>query len=742
MSAEPNPQIPLAQMALLLETDVVLCRNRARLLAETLGFDRQQQVRIATAVSEIARNAFRYAKGAQATFALLTTTDYAQKRQGLLTTITDRGPGIAEIDAVLNGTYRSKTGMGAGIRGVKRLLDRVEIETSPAGTTVKLLQNLPKGAMVKREALDKVANEMKRTAPASPIEELAAQNQDLFETLDQITVQRSELEQINEELSETNRGVVALYDELDTVHRVGRVVASKLNLESLLSAITDATTEISGAEFGAYFHVAPGEDRLVCQTSSGVLSAGLKNLPAPKLKDLLPTEDAEVVRFDDKADGGGVLPLGAELPMRSLLTCAVRDDSTALVGVLVFGHTQPAAFTERTERILSTVAVQVSIGIANAKLYRSAQTANDAKDRFLAILSHELRTPLNPVFAILTSLEEHAHIPQDVREDLVMMRRNLELETRLIDDLLDLTRIAQGKMPLTFEPHNLHDIIADVCRTCQGEIEKKRTQVVQRLEAKASFVSGDAGRLQQVLWNLLNNAVKFTPPEGTITLQTTNSTPGRIIFTIADTGRGIEPGALDRVFNPFEQGGSDVASRFGGLGLGLAISKSIIDAHGGEIRVESEGVNQGTTFQVTLPTVVVTKSAADTPAKPEPEKPSSLRILLVDDHDDTRMIMGRMLVARGHQVTEADSVTEALAKYKKGTFDLLISDLGLPDGSGHELMVAIQKTRPIRGIVLSGYGMETDVAKSRAAGFEEHLTKPVDFAQLDAAIARVVDSLL
>jgi len=727
----PDLTALLMEMPLAQETDVVLCRNRARQIAEALGFERQHQVKIATAVSEIARNAFRYAKTGRAVFAL---ADVAEP--GFLIIVADSGPGIANLDAIQTGSYRSSSGMGCGIRGAYRLMDRVEISTGPEGTTVQLFQKMPPGARVQNDLIEKVTGGAPRPIAAA-LDELSSQNLVLVETLDAMSVQRNELEEINRELTETNRGVVALYDELDTVHRVGRVVASKLDLDSLLSAITDATTELSGAEFGAFFYPVPNSGRLACQTMAGVLSTGLTALPSPRLEEVAPTGGGDIRRVDDLGEGTEAL-LGPELRMRSLLACVVRDSAEALVGALVLGHSRAGAFTERTERILSTVAVQVSIGIANATLYRDAQSANAAKDRFLAILSHELRTPLNPVFAILTALEEQSGLSDEVRADLVVMRRNLQLEARLIDDLLDLTRIAQGKMPLKLESQDLHALIHAVCRTCQEEIGKKRTVLKLALEAGHPFVRGDSGRLQQVLWNLLNNAVKFTPAGGTITLRTGNSAPGQVRFSIADTGRGIEPGALHRVFNPFEQGDRDVSSRFGGLGLGLAISKSIIDAHNGEIRVESLGVEKGTTFFVTLPEA----EPCSAPAEPLPAPGASpaagaFRILLVDDHEDTRMIMGRLLGLRGYKVTEAATFREALAVAREQEFDLLVSDLGLPDGHGHDLMRTIRKERSLQGIALSGYGMESDVANSLEAGFCLHLTKPVDFLELGAAIEKI-----
>lgn len=732
----------LILMSLNQEKDVVLCRNRARTIAAGLGFDKQHQVRIATAVSEIARNAFRYAREAKAEFAVSMQREALTNRASyaLVATVTDQGPGLAELEAVLAGTYRSTTGMGMGIRGAKRLMDRLDIQTGKEGTTVVLARQLPRGAVVTTQRIQEIVDEIARSGPANPLDELATQNTELVQTLEEVNTQRSELDKINEELSETNRGVVALYDELDTVYRLSRVVASKLDFESLLTAITDATTEISGAESGAFFHRDSDGTVLICHTASGPRASDLQNLQ-PVSIDRLADElsvSTEVLRVDDlTSEKLGLSPAGED-SIRSLLAVAVRNSDESLAGVLAFGHRKANAFTERTERILSSVALQASIGIENAKLYRSAQSASAAKDHFLAILSHELRTPLNPVFGILSALEGRKDLPPDVSEDLHVMRRNLELEARLIDDLLDLTRIVKGNIPLQQKPTDLHQLIHSVCRTCLAEIQRKELKIDFQLEAKDHHVLGDATRLQQVLWNLLNNAIKFTPESGRIVFKTMKAENGRLTIQVTDTGRGIDQEAMAKIFHPFEQGESNISAQFGGLGLGLAISKAIVDAHGGEIQASSRGLGQGATFKVTLPpTDTPEHQAAAVSKTPAESARLGLRILLVDDHEDTREIMSRLLSLRGHHVAKAECCAAALALAASQDFDLLVSDLGLPDGSGHDLMAEIKAKYQLKGIALSGYGMEADIKRSEEAGFAAHLTKPVDLSALEAAMHKI-----
>lgn len=722
----------LLDMPLRGETDVVLCRNRARTIAEALHFDRQQQVKIATAVSEIARNAYRYATGQQAEFRLATTKT-EPPTQHFLIIISDRGPGISSLEEILRGTYRSKTGMGMGIRGAKRLMEGLEIQTSPAGTSVDLWQRLPRGVVLSKPEIETICSSLGTSVPENPLDELAVQNRDLVATIDQMNAQSLTLEQVNEELRETNRGVVALYDELDTVHRVGRVVASKLDLDSLSRAITDATAELSGAEFGGFLILSSQNDRFVWQCTSGTLVGDFPDFPPPDIVDIILNEDSDIYGLDEFRD----LPFAKSLGLQSVLVCPLRDEGRALIGALLLGHRQRNAFTERTERILPTIALQASVGVANAKLYRHVQSANQAKAQFLAVLSHELRTPLNPVFAILTALEENPRLPEDVRQDLVVMRRNLQLEATLIDDLLDLTRISEGKLTLKMASQDIHAIIRAVVHTCGADIERKKCVVAVELQAENHFVLGDEVRLQQALWNLLNNAVKFTPEHGSIIIKTTDQGPDGVLVSVRDSGRGIERDALERIFSAFEQGDPLVSAKFGGLGLGLAISKGIVDAHRGRIRADSVGVGHGATFSIYLPTISAAKIETTSVPVTTPREAARLRILMVDDHEDTRMIMSRLLRSRGYDVEEAGTVADAIDKFTAGDFDLVISDLGLPDGNGHDLMKRLLQIRPVKGIALSGYGMESDVSRSAEAGFSHHLIKPVNFAALDKVISDI-----
>jgi two-component system CheB/CheR fusion protein len=263
------------------------------------------------------------------------------------------------------------------------------------------------------------------------------------------------------------------------------------------------------------------------------------------------------------------------------------------------------------------------------------------------------------------------------------------------------------------------------------------------LAASDSWIRGDAARLEQVFWNLLSNALKFTGPGGSVRVRTWNEPGGRLRVEVNDTGMGIEPAVLPHVFNAFEQGGGHVTRRFGGLGLGLAISKNLVELHGGSIEARSEGTGRGTAFTVTLDTVQPAAEGAGPEASPDRETGRGLRLLLVEDHADTAEAMAELLQESGHRVTVARNLAEALsladaaATGEEGGFDLVVSDLGLPDGSGLDLMRELARRHGLRGIALSGYGTEQDVRDSLAAGFERHLVKPVGVRAIEAAIREV-----
>jgi two-component system CheB/CheR fusion protein len=443
-------------------------------------------------------------------------------------------------------------------------------------------------------------------------------------------------------------------------------------------------------------------------------------------------------------------PLGAEL--REIYARLGRRSSLILplvargqtIGVLFLATSDSGRVYGPADLALGEeLARRAAVALDNARLFGEVRAANDAKDQFLATLSHELRTPLTPVLAIVAGLQEDERA-RGLRRELDVIRRNVELEARLIDDLLDLTRITRGKLELSFGPTDARQVLMHALQTCARDLASKKLQLSTVLAADDHAVSADGPRLTQVFWNLMRNAVKFTPEGGAVRVRSWNQN-GWLAVEISDNGIGIGPDTLPRIFDAFEQGQRSITRRYGGLGLGLAISKAILELHGGTIAAASEGRDRGAAFTVRLPL----RSGPERPVSALRERVawwgdgeraasvSGLRILLVEDHEDTADAMADLLDVRGYRVTVARTLAEARAAAAAAEFDLLVSDLGLPDGSGHELMRELSARYGLRGIALSGYGMPEDLRKSRQAGFERHLTKPVTPQALEAAIREV-----
>jgi PAS domain S-box-containing protein len=367
-----------------------------------------------------------------------------------------------------------------------------------------------------------------------------------------------------------------------------------------------------------------------------------------------------------------------------------------------------------------------------------AEEANQAKDQFLAMLSHELRTPLTPVLMTIASLRRDPNLTDDLRRDLEVLQRNVELEALLIDDLLDLTRIAHGKLELHNDAVDVHSTLDHALSISAADLYGKNITVTRRFEAREHHCWADPARLQQVFWNLVKNAAKFTPEGGRLDLHTRNNDAHQIVIEITDNGIGIDPALMPRIFDAFEQGGRIVTSKYGGLGLGLAVSKRVVDLHHGTIGARSAGPGHGATFVVTLNAMET--SLLEGPVlflESEPAVAQHLQILFVEDHKDTARVLGRILKNAGFEVSHADSLAKARELANTRRFDLVISDVGLPDGSGLDLMRGLRETQDLTGIALSGFGTDDDVAASTAAGFAEHLTKPVDWERLRSAIERL-----
>ncbi len=402
--------------------------------------------------------------------------------------------------------------------------------------------------------------------------------------------------------------------------------------------------------------------------------------------------------------------------------CLVKSDPAADAIRLAVNN---AIYKMQTERQLEAQRAEME------RLYVEARSANAAKDDFLAMLSHELRTPLTPVLALVSSTVNDPTLAPDLRETFAMIQRNVELEARLIDDLLDLTQIASGRLKMERNPVDVHRCIEAALDVVHAGFEDKRITLRTELAAANSAVSGDFARLNQMLWNLLKNAVKFTGPHGHVTVTTANEAD-TLHIEISDDGMGIDPARLATIFGAFSPIRPQPTAT--GIGLGLAITRAIVEGHGGTICAESDGQGHGAVFRIALPTCAAGPVVGDAAAQTPELAVRGKTILVVEDHEDTRRALSRALRRRGFGVTAAGSVAAACEQYFAAPADLVVCDIGLPDGTGWELLEKLRAHGPVQAIAVSGYGMDHDLEKSRAAGFAGHLTKPVDFSRLESLI--------
>ena len=381
-----------------------------------------------------------------------------------------------------------------------------------------------------------------------------------------------------------------------------------------------------------------------------------------------------------------------------------------------------------------------------------AVAASRAKDDFLARLSHELRTPLSPVLLIVSEQSANPSLPEEVRTDFETIKNNVELEARLIDDLLDLTAIVRGKVALQTNRVPIEEVVREAVSKIAPDAAARNVAIAVEGGSNNCLVECDAIRMQQAFWNILKNAVKFSPAGTTVSVTTQlEQRENHVCIIIKDSGIGMTPEELEKIFTAFAQGDHAAGGgshQFGGLGLGLAIARSVIELHSGQIFASSAGRNTGSTFTVQLPVSAIAQAPVDpkTPAAARPDDRSELNrsaiaVLLVEDHGPTRNILQRLLVRRNFLVTCVDSASQARTIFPTASFDLLISDIGLPDGSGYDLMNEFSKDRAIVGIAMTGYGMESDVVRAREAGFLVHLIKPVKVELLDHALRTVTEAI-
>lgn len=585
--------------------------------------------------------------------------------------------------------------------------------------------------------------------------------------------------------TETHRADRALREQteiIETVNRMGRVLAGELDLHRLVQATTDAATEISGAQFGAFFYNVLNDagESYMLYTLSGVPREAFANFPMPRNTDIFaPTFSGEGTvlledvtkdpRFGQNSPYHG-MPKG-HLPVTSYLAIPVVSRLGEVLGGLFFGHPEPGVFTERAARIVEGLAAQCAIAMDNARLYetaqreraaaeraaeenerlyRAAQESNRLKDEFLAMISHEVRTPLTSILGWAQLLRTGRVSSEELPRALESIERNALAQTHIIDDLLDVSRIITGKLRLDVRPIDPHTFMDAAIEAVSPAAEAKGVRLQKIMDTSVTVI-GDPVRLQQVVWNLLSNAIRFTPRGGRVqlTLERVNS---HIEISVNDSGAGIEPDFLPVVFDRFRQADQRTTRRHGGLGLGLAIVRHLIEMHGGSVRADSAGKDQGATFTVTLPVAPIQTAKSESRVHPAardtlpsysfPERLDGVNILVVDDEIDTREWLQVGLQQCGATVTLAGSVNEAMKALASAPFDLLISDIGMPEADGYNLIEQIRDLPAEHGgkipaIALTAYARTEDRLRVLRAGYQMHVAKPVELTELVAVAASI-----
>jgi PAS domain S-box-containing protein len=573
-------------------------------------------------------------------------------------------------------------------------------------------------------------------------------------------------------------------EALRTLNEMGKTISAELDLHNTVQAVTDAATELTGARFGSFFYNVLNEEgaSYMLYTLAGVPREAFAHFPMPRATDLFgPTFRGEgVVRIDDvKADhryGRNSpyygMPEG-HLPVTSYLAVPVVARSGEVLGGLFFGHPERAVFTERDEIVVSGLASQAAIAMDNARLYeamkqaraeaeraaeenerlyRQAEESSRLKEEFLATISHELRTPLSAILGWTRMLRLGQLAPENSAKALDTIERNARAQAQLVDDLLDVSRIITGKLRMDVRPADPNAFIDAAVEAVRPAAEAKGVRLQKVVDTSAIAIPGDPVRLQQVVWNLLSNAIKFTPRGGRVQIRS-ERVNSHLEIVVSDTGQGIAADFLPHVFDRFRQADQKTSRQHGGMGLGLAIVRHLVEMHGGTVRASSEGEGQGATFTVMLPITPIYQldssggrvhpAARDLlPPNDITDRLDGLRILVVDDEPDTRELLKQGLEYCGATVALAGATVEAMELIKMSIPDVLISDIGMPVSDGYDLIRQVRALPAARGgkvaaIALTAYTRIEDRLQALRAGYDMHVPKPVELAELVAVAASV-----
>ncbi|MBK5255676.1 MAG: response regulator [Vicinamibacteria bacterium] len=549
--------------------------------------------------------------------------------------------------------------------------------------------------------------------------------------------------------------------ELETLNRLGLTLAEELDLEKAVKAVTDAGVAMTGAAFGAFVYKQP----------AGLPAHYVTGAPVGAFVDFPILQDAEafgspfigaVSRSDDLSSDsrfGQNLPFRQMPPgtsaARSYLSAPVRSRHGQLLGGLFFGHPDRGFFHERDERLIAGLATHAASAVDNASLYleakkarASAEAANGLKDEFLATLSHELRTPLTAIVGWAHLLHHGKLSKDDTVRAVDTIIRNATAQKQIIDQLLDVSRIMTGKLQLDLRPVDLFGVVKAAIATVTPAAGAKGIRLQLVLNPAGTQVMGDPERLQQVFWNLLSNAIKFTPKNGWVRVSV-ESVGSSVEVTVTDSGLGIDREFLPRVFDRFTQDDSSSTRHARGVGLGLSISRQLVELHGGRIDAESPGLGQGSTFILTFPLSPIKAPSAHPRIYSQADATvdldqaadlTGISVLVAEDDDDARGLIEKVLETQGVTVITVDSARAALDILGQERVDVLLSDIEMPGLDGYQLIRELRLRPSTQGgavpaVALTAYARTEDRLRALRAGFQLHLAKPVQPSELVAVVA-------
>ncbi|HYP25300.1 MAG TPA: ATP-binding protein [Blastocatellia bacterium] len=530
-------------------------------------------------------------------------------------------------------------------------------------------------------------------------------------------------------------------------------LSASLDLDETLDAITEAATTICRAEHAA----------ISCFDSSGDLSIirqrGLSEeymsrrrvkADDPWLSSVIASKRPIIIEdVDELGDISPNYEAWKREGIRSVVSLPLVSEG-AILGVISAGASTVRRYTQTETDAMAILAAQASAAITNARLYSELREANHAKDEFLATLSHELRTPLTPILGWMHILQQFADYHPLLAQGLETIERNATQQSGLINDLLDLTRIISGKIELVREPTDLNALLEAIVEQARPQAEARQMSLTLSMPGDALVLDVDPVRLQQVVTNLVTNALKFTPFGGEVSISLRGEeaeAPGAAVIEVTDTGIGIDPDFLTRIFDRFSQASQGINRQYGGLGLGLAISRALVEMHGGEISAYSHGIGLGSRFTVRLPredSEASARSAADIVRAPEEGvlEPLDLSVLVIEDSRDTLDMLKLWLDSVGCQVRMAADAMEGLKLAVESNPDIIISDIGMPEIDGYELIRQLRRTpglETVPAIALTGYAREEDRELAMAAGYNAHLAKPAQVSRLYYLIRKLTE---